>query len=60
MSDDTSGTISKVRPKTDWRRLRRMTAAEVHQALVSDPDVEPSDEEFWKSARLVIPSARRP
>jgi uncharacterized protein (DUF4415 family) len=59
MSDDTSGTISKAKPKTDWRRLRRMTDAEVHQALVSDPDVQPSDEEFWRSARLVMPQRKK-
>jgi hypothetical protein len=29
MSDDTSGTISKTKPKTDWRRLRSMTDDEI-------------------------------
>src|ERR1700730_10785763 len=55
MSDDTSGTISKTDPKTDWRRLRSMTEDEVHAAIIDDPDARPTDEAFWKEARVVMP-----
>jgi hypothetical protein len=55
MSDDTSETTSKIEPKTDWRRLRSMTDEEVHAALIDDPDAQPTDEAFWKDARVVIP-----
>ena len=55
MSDDTSGTTSKAEPKTDWRRLRSMTDEEVHAAIIEDPDAEPTDEAFWKGARVVMP-----
>ena len=57
MSDDISGTTSKIEPKTDWRRLRSMTDEEVHTALIDDPDAQPTDETFWKDARVVM--ARR-
>jgi len=55
MSDDTSGTTSKIEPKTDWRRLRSMTDEEVHTALIDDPDAQPTDETFWRDARVVMP-----
>jgi uncharacterized protein (DUF4415 family) len=55
MNDDTSGSTSKTEPATDWRRLRTMTDAEVHAAITGDPDINPTDEAFWKGARVVIP-----
>jgi uncharacterized protein (DUF4415 family) len=55
MSDDTSGTILKTEPKTDWRRLRSMTDEEVRAAIIDDPDAQPTDEAFWKNARVVMP-----
>jgi uncharacterized protein (DUF4415 family) len=55
MSDDTSGTTSKIEPKTDWRRLRSLTDEEVHAALIDGPDARPTDEAFWKDARVVMP-----
>jgi hypothetical protein len=59
MNDDTSGATSKTEPGTDWRRLRSMTDEEVHAAIASDPDVKPTDEAFWKGARVVMRGARR-
>ena len=55
MSDDISGTTSKIEPKTDWRRLRSMTDEEVHTALIDDPDAQPTNETFWRDARVVMP-----
>jgi uncharacterized protein (DUF4415 family) len=55
MSDDISGTTSKTEPKTDWRRLRSMTDEEIHAAIIDDPDAKPTDEAFWKEARVVMP-----
>jgi hypothetical protein len=45
--------------RTDWRRLRAMTEQEVHAAVVADPDANPTDEAFWKSARLVVPQPKK-
>jgi uncharacterized protein (DUF4415 family) len=55
MSDDTSGTTLTTEPKTDWRRLRSMTNEEIHAAIIDDPDGKPTDEEFWRDARVVMP-----
>ena len=59
MSDDTSGTISKTKPKTDWRRLRSMTDDEIHAAIIDDPDAQPTDEAFWRDARVVMPRQKK-
>ncbi len=58
MKDDISGPTSKAEPKTDWRRLRAMADEEIHAAVVSDPDVRPTDESFWKDARVVMPKRK--
>jgi len=59
MSDDTSGTTSSAKAKTDWRRLRGMSDHEIHQAVVADPDIVPTDENFWKTAQLVMPQRKK-
>ena len=58
MSNDTSGTTSKTEPKTDWRRLRSMTDEEIHAAIIDDPDATPTDEAFWRDAKVVLPSRK--
>ena len=50
---------SPVEAGTDWKRLRNLTDAEIRRAAESDPDVRPTDAEFWKNARLVIPKAKQ-
>ncbi len=58
MNDDITGVTSKREPKTNWNRVRRMTDADVHAAVVRDPDVRPTDEAFWKDAHVVIPKRK--
>ena len=58
MSDDTSGITSKIERRTDWRRLRSMTDEEIHAAIIDDPDARPTDEAFWKDARIVAPQRK--
>jgi len=50
-----TGKKSKIRNDTDWERLRRLSDAEVHTAVESDPDAHPTNEEFWKDAGVVLP-----
>ena len=59
MNGDTTGKVSKTEPKTDWKRLRGMTDEQVHAAVVADPDTEPTDEAFWKTARVVMPRRKK-
>lgn len=55
MSGDITGKTSKAEPKTDWKRLRRMTDEEVHASIVDDPEIKPTDEAFWKGAHVSMP-----
>jgi uncharacterized protein (DUF4415 family) len=59
MSDDTIGKTSKAEPGTDWQRLRRMTDEEVHAAVLEDPGIKPTDEDVWKTARVVMPQPKK-
>jgi uncharacterized protein (DUF4415 family) len=59
MSGDITGKTSKAEARTDWRRLRGMTNAEVHAAVIAGPDIKPTDETFWKAARVVMPQPKK-
>jgi uncharacterized protein (DUF4415 family) len=45
--------------RTDWNRLRSRSDRQVRRAIESDPDAHPTDAEFWKTANVVIPAAKR-
>ena len=45
--------------QTDWERVATMTDAEIDAAAASDPDAQPTDEAFWKDARVVIPQSKQ-
>ncbi|HUC62495.1 MAG TPA: BrnA antitoxin family protein [Alphaproteobacteria bacterium] len=64
MKDAPTGGISKKasRPRarkaalrTDWKRLRGTSDAELHARVAADPDIAPTDAAFWNEARLVLP-----
>jgi uncharacterized protein (DUF4415 family) len=55
MKDVTTGKTSKAKRGTDWNRLRRLRDADIRKAIKSDPDVHPTDAEFWKNATVVLP-----
>jgi uncharacterized protein (DUF4415 family) len=58
MSDVRTGEALTSKSGTDWERLRQMSDAEVHGAIAADPDVAPTDEEFWASAEVVLPQRK--
>ncbi|HEV2302832.1 MAG TPA: BrnA antitoxin family protein [Stellaceae bacterium] len=58
MKGDTTGKTSKAEPRTDWRRLRGMSDEEIHAAVLDDPEIRATDEDFWRSARVVIPQRK--
>ena len=43
------------RRTTDWNRLRRMSPAAIRKGIAADPDAHATDEQFWKTARIVMP-----
>src|SRR5271169_1291213 len=44
---------------TDWEQLRRMTPAEIRRGILADPDAHPTDEAFWKNAKVVMPVPKK-
>lgn len=35
-----------------------MTDEEIHAAVLDDSEINPTDEDFWKSARVVLPQRK--
>ena len=55
-----SGLKKKVKtsPGTNWSRLRRMSASAIRKGIAADPDARATDEQFWKTARMVLPTRK--
>jgi len=51
-----TSTISK--RKTDWRRVDALTDERIRRGIEEDPDARPTDEEFWKKAKIVMPPVK--
>ena len=43
---------------TDWKRVQNMTDEEIDKAARSDPDAQPTDAEYWKGAKIVMPEPK--
>ncbi|MEP7352453.1 MAG: BrnA antitoxin family protein [Acidobacteriota bacterium] len=44
---------------TDWERLRSLADKDIKSALNTDPDANPTDVNFWKQAKIVLPQAKQ-
>ena len=58
MKEKRTGRAS-VEPATDWSRLRSQTDHQIRRAVKSDPEARPTDANFWKKARVVMPAAKQ-
>ena len=45
-------------PGTDRAKLRRRTAGSIRKGIAADPDARATDAEFWRSAKVVIPTPK--
>jgi len=50
---------SSVQANSNWKRLRSMSDVQIRRAIEREPEVRPTDAEFWKKARVVIPAAKQ-
>ncbi len=48
-----------VKESSDWKRLRSLSDRQIRRPIESEPEARPTDAEFWKKARVVIPAAKR-
>lgn len=58
MKEKRTGKTS-VKERTDWKRLRSLSGRQIRSAIESDPEARPTDAEFWKKARVVIPKVKQ-
>ncbi len=56
MSKKRTSTVSK--PKTDWDQFDSVTDEQVRGGIEADPDGHPTDEDFWKTAKVVMPQPK--
>jgi uncharacterized protein (DUF4415 family) len=45
--------------KTDWERFRSLTDEEIRRGIDADPDIRPTDADFWKGAHVVMPRSKQ-
>ena len=43
--------LDAIPDETDWNRVDAMTDEEVYRDALADPDAQPTDEEFWLTAK---------
>ena len=58
MKEKRTGKTS-VKKGTDWNRIRSLSDRQIRRGIESDPEARPTDAEFWKKARVVIPEAKQ-
>jgi uncharacterized protein (DUF4415 family) len=50
---------SSAQAHSDWKRLRSLSDVQIRRSIERDPEARPTDAEFWKQARVVIPAAKQ-
>ncbi len=55
MNEEPTGKMSDTEGQTNWEQLRSRSDADVRTALLSDEEVVPTDEAFWKNGTMVTP-----
>ena len=59
MKEQLTGKASVKGLATDWKRLRAMSDKGIASAVKADPEARPTDVDFWKQAKIVIPRAKQ-
>ncbi len=62
MSVAATGKTSKrkaTEPRTNWKRLRAITDAQVRAGIAKDPEVHGTDKAFWSKAEVVMPRSKK-
>jgi uncharacterized protein (DUF4415 family) len=57
MKEKRTGRTS-VRVRTDWNKLQSLTDRQIRRGIETDPDVQPTDAAFWRSAKVVMPQPK--
>ena len=54
-----TGKVSSKQGGTEWARVRSLEGKAIRSALEADPDVRPTDVNFWKTAKVVLPRTKQ-
>jgi uncharacterized protein (DUF4415 family) len=58
MKEQHTGTAS-AKNVTDWKRLRSLTGKDISSAIKADSEARPTTVNFWKKAKVVLPSPKQ-
>jgi uncharacterized protein (DUF4415 family) len=58
MNDEPIGKTLPNETATDWECLRHLSDADIHAAVAADPDIIPTDEDFWENATIILPQRK--
>jgi uncharacterized protein (DUF4415 family) len=50
---------TSAKSRTDWKRLRSLSAREIRNAIEKDPEARPTNASFWKKAKVVLPQPKQ-
>jgi len=59
MKEQPTGKASVKGGATDWERLRALNDKSIRSAVKADPEAHPTDVDFWKQAKIVMPRAKQ-
>lgn len=59
MKEQPTGKASVRAGATDWKRLRALSDKDIRKAIKADPEARPTDLDFWKKAKIVVPRAKQ-
>ena len=54
MKEKRSGKVSAEEATTDWKSLRTLSDKSIRNSIKTDPEVHPTDADFWKSGKVVL------
>ena len=49
---------TSARARSNWSRVRALSDRQVRRAIETDPQARPTDADFWKGARVVMPTPK--
>ena len=59
MKEKPTGRASAKTGATDWDRVRAKSGREIRTAIEADPEARPTDVDFWKKAKVVLPQPKQ-
>ncbi len=51
--------LKKIQDLTDWKKVKEMTTEEIEANAQADSDCQPTDDDFWADAKVVLPETSK-